>query len=191
MRDWRVTLGLCGVFVALTVIVRAATAHGEPAGGVDSEQEIRALIKDVRGYLRRLDRTSPRETAEARREIANGARDLAAERVAMRKAGLPLTRVELKEPVPPPEQDAAPIYRQLVRVLKAQPLDEGAAAGSVQWTAVAVSPCGRWLPCRERGKGASVVSGSGGDGGADCFWIPRAGGPGASRPLRPDQQPTR
>jgi hypothetical protein len=118
MRDWQKLLGLLVTFMAV-----AAMARGEATAKVDTEKELRALIRDVRGYLRRLDRISPREGAEARREIANGARDLAAERTAMRRAGLPLTRAELKETAPPPEQDAAPFYRQLVRVLEAQPLD--------------------------------------------------------------------
>ena len=110
-----------GVIIAFLGI--AAMAYGEPLGEVDNEKDLRALIQDVQANLRRLDRTSPREATEARREIANGARDLAAERAAMRRSGLPLTRADLKD-MPPPEQDAAPIIRQLVRVLKAQPLDE-------------------------------------------------------------------
>lgn len=117
--SWRVILGLGSACVALAGMVRVGRAETVDA----TDKELRALVQDVRGYLRRLDRTRPREAAEAQREIANGARNLAAERAAWRRAGLPLTRAELKMPALPPEQDAAPIYREFVRLLQAQPLD--------------------------------------------------------------------
>jgi hypothetical protein len=118
MRDWRTLLAVLIPFVGI-----ATRARAEPTGAAVPEKEIRALIQDVRGYLRRLDRVRPRAAAEARREIANGPRNLAAELAAMRKAGLPLTPAEVREPALPLDQDSAPLYRRLIPLLKQRPLD--------------------------------------------------------------------
>jgi hypothetical protein len=56
--------------------------------------------------------------------IETGPRDRARQRAAARREGIPLTPQEFQRPSPPPEQDAAPIYEQLTRLLKEKPLDE-------------------------------------------------------------------
>jgi hypothetical protein len=55
--------------------------------------------------------------------IETGPRDLARQRAAARREGIPLTPREFQRPSPPPELDAAPIYAQLTRLLKEKPLD--------------------------------------------------------------------
>lgn len=55
--------------------------------------------------------------------IETGTRDLARQRAAARREGIPLTPKEFQRPSPPPDQDAAPIYEQLTRLLKEKPLD--------------------------------------------------------------------
>lgn len=58
--------------------------------------------------------------------IETGTRDLARQRAAAQREGIPLTPKEFQRPSPPPELDAAPIYEQLTRLLKEKPLDETA-----------------------------------------------------------------
>jgi hypothetical protein len=55
--------------------------------------------------------------------IETGTRDLARQRAAARREGIPLTPKEFQHPSPPPDQDAAPIYEHLTRLLKEKPLD--------------------------------------------------------------------
>jgi hypothetical protein len=56
--------------------------------------------------------------------IETGTSDLARQRAAARREGIPLTPREIQRPSPPPALDAAPIYEQLTRLLKEKPLDE-------------------------------------------------------------------
>lgn len=118
MRGWRWWVGLGVLAVAVVAVRRRAAANEEDPAA----QDLRAVIRDARGYLRRLHWISPRVAAEARREIANGERNLAAERAAWWQLGLPVTMDEVRDPMPPPHQDAAPLYRELMQVLNERPL---------------------------------------------------------------------
>ena len=54
-RGWLAALiAAAGLFIALVAV--PATASGEMPEQVDADKETRALIRDVRAYLRQLDR---------------------------------------------------------------------------------------------------------------------------------------
>lgn len=89
------------------------------------EKALRALFRDVRSYLGRLERDHPAEATAARREIAHGAQAVAEQRAAWEKAHLPVTSDKLREAPPPTTPDAAPLYQELVRAMDAQSLTLG------------------------------------------------------------------
>lgn len=68
------------------------------------------LDKDPAGYLRYVQTSPDPEAAVARREIAAGPAALARERAAARKEGLAVFPVQLNRPLPPDDQNAAPLY---------------------------------------------------------------------------------
>ena len=58
-----------------------------------------------------------------RQFIAAGPANLAREQAAARQAGIPLDASQLQKPLPPPSQNAAPIYVKLTKLLKDKPLN--------------------------------------------------------------------
>jgi len=60
--------------------------------------------------------------AAMRRFIAAGPANLAREEAAARQAGIPLTARQLQRPLPPPSQNAAPLYVKLTKLLHDKPL---------------------------------------------------------------------
>ena len=60
--------------------------------------------------------------AAARRQIADGPAHLAREEAAARREGIPLTAQELQRPLPPPGENAAPLYVKLTKLLHDKPL---------------------------------------------------------------------
>ncbi len=54
--------------------------------------------------------------------IAAGPANLAREEAAARQEGIPLTAQELQKPLPPPDQNAAPLYVRLTKLLHDKPL---------------------------------------------------------------------
>lgn len=54
--------------------------------------------------------------------LAAGPANLAREEAAARQAGIPLTAQELQKPLPPPGQNAAPLYTRLAKLLHDKPL---------------------------------------------------------------------
>lgn len=57
-----------------------------------------------------------------RRFIAAGPANLAREEASARSEGIPLTAAQLQRPLPPPSQNAAPLYVKLTRLLHDKPL---------------------------------------------------------------------
>lgn len=57
-------------------------------------------------------------------EVADAKRTYARELAALQQAGLPIHMRDLKSPQPPPDQNAAPLYVDLARRLKAHPLSK-------------------------------------------------------------------
>jgi hypothetical protein len=77
-------------------------------------------------YIRYLQRSREPDVERIRQQIARGPQDLARERAAARREGIPATPAALLPPAPPAELNAAPLYEKLVRLLKEKPLDEHA-----------------------------------------------------------------
>jgi len=69
-----------------------------------------SLDKDQVGYLRYVQTSPDPEAAVARREIAGGPAALARERAAAQKEGLAVFPAQLNRPLPPDDQNAAPLY---------------------------------------------------------------------------------
>ena len=63
-----------------------------------------------------------RQQAGMRRFIAAGQANLAREEAAARQEGIPLTASQLQRPLPPPSQNAAPLYVRLTKLLHDKPL---------------------------------------------------------------------
>jgi hypothetical protein len=78
---------------------------------------------DIPAFLRRLERSRAPGARLLRRQIANGPRDLARQRAAARREGIPLSPRDLRQSTLPADQNAALIYRRLARLLKDKPLD--------------------------------------------------------------------
>lgn len=84
---------------------------------------------DMETFASILHGSSPRGR-EMLADVATGPQDLARQKAAARREGIPLTPAELRLPSPPPDQDAAPIWERLTRLLREKPLDDHAEAGA-------------------------------------------------------------
>jgi len=73
-------------------------------------------------YLQALNRSADPEAKAIRARIASGPADLARERTLAEKAGLATRPAQLVQPLPPPDQNAAPLYLQLDTLRKQKPL---------------------------------------------------------------------
>ncbi len=63
-----------------------------------------------------------RQSQAGRQLIAAGPANLAREEAAARQEGIPLTARQLQQPLPPPSQNAAPLYTKLTALLHDKPL---------------------------------------------------------------------
>jgi hypothetical protein len=81
------------------------------------------LPRDTREFVRQFGKLLKGQADEVLRQIERGPRDLAAQRAAARREGIPLKPVDLQAPLPPADRNAAPIYVQLMRLLQEKPLD--------------------------------------------------------------------
>jgi hypothetical protein len=86
----------------LLLLVGATTSQGDPTLKFDPT--------DWHGYVQMLTWAQTPETHRILREINDGPRDLARARVAAKRAGIPLTIADLQQPMPPVDENAAPIY---------------------------------------------------------------------------------
>lgn len=73
-------------------------------------------------YIHDLQRSSLPAAHAFLRQIAHGPRDLARERAAARREGIPTELKQLEKPAHPPSEDAAPLFAALRRLLKIKPL---------------------------------------------------------------------
>lgn len=64
-----------------------------------------------------------RTQTAVRRFVAAGPANLAREEAAARQEGIPLTSAQLQRPLPPPSQNAAPLYVKLTKLLHDKPLN--------------------------------------------------------------------
>ena len=62
------------------------------------------------------------QSAAVRQQIADGPANLAREEAAAQREGIPLTAQELQRPLPPPGENAAPLYVKLTKLLHDKPL---------------------------------------------------------------------
>src|SRR5438128_1137156 len=79
---------------------------------------------EIPGYVTRLNRSHHPEALRIKKELANGAAALAAERAAAKREGIPVSPADLQKPPIPAARNAAPLYRQLGALLKARPLSK-------------------------------------------------------------------
>ena len=80
------------------------------------------MERDPVGYLRYLETSTDPQAVAVRQKIEAGPADLARAREAMGKEGVPLEAAALQKPLPPPDQNAAPLYEKLAQLLKDKPL---------------------------------------------------------------------
>jgi len=103
------------LLLTVTLAALASYRPGDAAGRFDP--------KDLLGGIRRLQRSHDPEAQAIVRQIENGSRELAFQRAAARREGIPLTPAELQPPPPPSTLDAAPVYARLMHILREKPLD--------------------------------------------------------------------
>ena len=80
------------------------------------------MERDPIGYLHYLETSTDPAAVSVRRQIASGPADLARAREAAAKEGIPLDAAALQKPLPPDDQNAAPLYQKLFQLLKDKPL---------------------------------------------------------------------
>ncbi|MDQ2730907.1 MAG: hypothetical protein M3Y56_04550, partial [Armatimonadota bacterium] len=94
-----------------------------PAGAVHSPKALPTLNYDHIGvYMRALERLHDPRARAILRQIAQGPADLAREKRAARREGIPLERRLLQQPVPPLNENAAPLYHEFVVLERSHPL---------------------------------------------------------------------
>ena len=81
-----------------------------------------AITKDPVAYLHFLETSADPAAAAVREQIESGPADLARAREAAAKAGVPLVPDALQKPLPPDDQNAAPVYQKLFQLLRDKPL---------------------------------------------------------------------
>jgi hypothetical protein len=87
-----------------------------------SPREVGDLVK----FFSRLLQLGVGTSEENLDRIETGTRDLARQRDAARREGIPLAPEEFQRPLPPAELNAASIYTKLTQLLKEKPIDEKA-----------------------------------------------------------------
>lgn len=90
--------------------------------GLASAAPIPALDKDPAGFLRYVETSPSPEAKAARQKIAAGPAALARERALAQKEGIAVSPAQLNRPLPPDDQNAAPLYLRLEALRHAKPL---------------------------------------------------------------------
>ena len=80
------------------------------------------MTRDPVAYLHVLETSTDPAAVAVRKQIEAGPADLARAREAASKEGIPLDPDALQKPLPPDDQNAAPVYQKLFQLLKAKPL---------------------------------------------------------------------
>jgi len=112
----RAFIGLCWLTIGAALM--AGCGKSAPPGKLD--------LKDVDGYLRRLNASQTAGSKAIRAQIAQASRDLTAQLLAAKTEGIPVDPDQLQRPIPPPALDAAPDYERLMAILRTKPLDRRA-----------------------------------------------------------------
>lgn len=92
------------------------TTSGEPLGRLD--------LRDIKGYMERLEHSDTAEARDVRVQLENGTDHLAYQRGADRRLGIALEPAGLQAPIPPPEENAAQDYERLLALLLERPLGD-------------------------------------------------------------------
>ena len=98
----------------LACLISCGAAQAAPAAPVD--------YADARHYLYYLEHSQEQDAMDLREKINSGSEDLANERKAAEKDGISLDPARLQAPLPPADQNAAPVYTQLMQLLEEKPL---------------------------------------------------------------------
>ena len=99
----------------LTACLAFATMPGQAAPPTPD-------FTNLPAYIRALNRSEDPQAVAIRRQIADGPAALARERAAAQADGIPLGPKQLQRPLPPPDQNAAPLYQQLTQMLTQKPM---------------------------------------------------------------------
>ena len=91
------------------------------SGLVYAESPI-ALDKDPVGFLRYIESSPSPEAKAARQEVAAGPAALARERALAQKEGIAVFPAQLNRPLPPPDQNAAPLYLKYFQMRRDKPI---------------------------------------------------------------------
>jgi hypothetical protein len=78
--------------------------------------------RDPIGVLHTLETATDARSVAVRRQIEAGPADLARARAEIEKDGVSLDPAALQRPLPPPDQNAAPLYQKLFQLLRDKPL---------------------------------------------------------------------
>ena len=97
----------------LALLLSASCVHAAPP---------KPNFADLPAYLKALNASTDSEARAIRQHIAAGPADLARERIAAEKEGIPTRPDELSQALPPADQNAAPLYVQLEALRKQKPL---------------------------------------------------------------------
>lgn len=100
-------------FLALALLLPPACAFAAPP---------KPNFANLPAYLQALNQSQDPEALAIKAQIAAGPADLARERAAAEQAGLPTRPIQLQQPLPPADQNAAPLYVQLDALRKQKPL---------------------------------------------------------------------
>ena len=96
-------------------------------------QTLEQMGRDPMGALHTLETATDTRSVTLRRQIEAGPADLARARAEMAQDGVSLDPVALQRPLPPPDQNAAPLYQKLFQVLKDKPLGLPIYAQPLAW----------------------------------------------------------
>ena len=99
----------------------AATAFLALAG-LARAQTPAQMERDPVGVLHTLETATDPHSVAVRRQIEAGPADLARARAEIEKDGIALDPASLQKPLPPPDQNAAPLYGKLAQLLHDHPL---------------------------------------------------------------------
>jgi hypothetical protein len=97
-----------------TALVLAAAAHAAPP---------KPDFTNLPAYITALNASTDPQAVAIRLEIADGPAALARERAAAQAAGIPLDAAQLQRPLPPADQNAAPLFQQLDALRSKKPLN--------------------------------------------------------------------
>ena len=82
-----------------------------------------AFYADAKHELATLEHSQDDSLAATREQISHGTDSLASEQNAVKEDGISLDPARLQAPLPPPDQNAAPLYAKLMQLLKDKPLN--------------------------------------------------------------------